>query len=377
MKRVPKRLTRKEAEAEASRLRRDIEYHNYRYYVLDEPVISDADYDRLMRSLEELESAYPDLITPESPTQRVGAEPAKEFATITHRVPMLSLSNAFDADEVIEFDNRVRKLLSTNKDIEYVCEPKIDGLAVELVYEDGLFVNGSTRGDGYTGEEVTHNLRTVKSIPLSLSTKTEKKQPKALPSRIEVRGEVFIPLRDFERLNKSREDSGKQPFANPRNAAAGSLRQLDPKITASRPLDIFCYGVGEIEGVSFETHMETLKYLKMLGLKVNPLIRTISGINRTVELLRGDSTAPRRGRLRDRRRCAQGKRPLSSAKTRHHNEKSALGHCIQVRAKTGNHACRRYNGWGRQNWRPYTGSLPCPGGGRGRYHRTRNASQLR
>ena len=261
----------KQAKAEIEKLRTEISLHNYRYYVLDSPIVSDAEFDRLMRRLEELEGLFPRLVTPDSPTQRIGAGPLKEFGEVAHTVPMLSLANAFSGDEVIAFDLRIKKDLEINNDVEYVLEPKMDGLAVELVYEDGVFAQGSTRGDGYKGEDITQNLRTIKSIPLRLEPRAK---GVSAPKRVEVRGEVYIPLEGFKKLNKEREKNGEPLFANPRNAAAGSLRQLDPKITSMRPLDIFCYGIGAISGVSFKTHLETLEYLKKLGIKINPLIET-------------------------------------------------------------------------------------------------------
>lgn len=274
-------MDKKAASKEAARLKAEIRYHNYRYYVLDSPLVTDAEYDRLMRRLTELEAEYPSLVTPDSPTQRVGAEPLTEFGTIKHTIPMLSLNNAFSRDEAIEFDKRIKRHLkiSEDKDIEYVAEPKMDGLAVELVYENGLFIKGATRGDGFVGEDVTLNLRTVRSIPLNIPPHGNEGSHMKSPRLIEVRGEVFLPLENFKRLNMEREAHDEQVFANPRNAAAGSLRQLDPKITATRPLDIFCYGVGAIEGAKFKTHFETLEFLKAMGLKVSPLAKVVKGIN--------------------------------------------------------------------------------------------------
>lgn len=285
-----KRAGDKEARGEIEKLREEINLHNYRYYVLDSPLVPDAEYDRLMRRLEALEAHHPRLVTPDSPTQRVGAEPLKEFGTVKHTIPMLSLNNAFDAEEAREFDARVKKLLKTTDELEYVLEPKMDGVAVELVYENGFLTQGSTRGDGYTGEDVTLNLKTVKSIPLKLSplpplpppSSHEKKSLKP-PARLEARGEVFIPLDNFNELNKEREKRGESLFANPRNAAAGSLRQLDPRVTASRPLDIFCYGIGAVTGRTFSTHMEGLEFLKQMGLKVNPHIKVVKGIEGVVK----------------------------------------------------------------------------------------------
>jgi DNA ligase (NAD+) len=218
-----------------------------------------------MRELENLEAQFPQLRTPTSPTQRVGAPPLEKFQEVRHTTPMLSLANAFEEEEVKEFDARVKRFLETTEEIEYCAELKMDGVAVELIYEGGHFITGSTRGDGFVGEDVTQNLKTVKSIPLSLMPWKEE----TLPSRLEVRGEVYLPIKAFQEFNQQRERDGEPPFANPRNAAAGSLRQLDSSITAKRPLDIFCYGVGQVSGQSFETHWELLESLHHWGFKVN------------------------------------------------------------------------------------------------------------
>ncbi len=260
------------------RLREEINYHNYRYYVLDSPVISDEEFDALMNELRDLEERYPETITPDSPTQRVGAPPSEKFNTVRHRVPMLSLDDAFSEREVLDFDERIKRFLGTDSEIEYSLEPKMDGLAVELIYENGVLVQGSTRGDGYTGEDVTANLRTIKPIPLRLI----ERQIKA-PSLLEARGEVFMNKKDFERLNREREENGEPPFANPRNAAAGSLRQLDPNVTATRPLDIFCYGVGVVEGYEFKTQWEMLQTFKKWGLRVNPMVDKTRGIRGAID----------------------------------------------------------------------------------------------
>ncbi|OGW07347.1 MAG: DNA ligase (NAD(+)) LigA [Nitrospinae bacterium RIFCSPLOWO2_02_39_17] len=271
-------MDEREALKEIEKLRDEINYHNYRYYILDSPVISDAEYDRLFKRLVETEERFPHLITPDSPTQRVGAEPLGEFKTIAHTIPMLSLNNANTPEDAREFDEKIKRFLNTKEDIEYVAEPKLDGLAIELVYADGIFTGGSTRGDGYTGEDVTLNLRTVKSIPLKL---IGEKLP--LLSRLEVRGEVFIPIKAFNNLNRDRGKKGEPLFANPRNAAAGSVRQLDSRITATRPLDIYCYGTGTIESAKFKTHFEILQALKRWGLKVNPLIKVCKGIEEVIK----------------------------------------------------------------------------------------------
>lgn len=260
-------------------LKKKINYQNYRYYVLDDPEISDAAYDRLMRELEGLEKQYPDLVTPDSPTQRVGAAPLKEFKTVRHTLPMLSLANCFELKELKDFDQRVKRFLKITGNVEYVAEPKLDGVAVELIYKKGRLVSGSTRGDGTVGEDITLNLKTIRSIPLQLlDTKTVK-----IPDKLEVRGEVFLGKKEFKLLNKKREDLGEPLFANPRNAAAGSLRQLDSRITAERPLDIFCHGIGEVSGIRFQTHWDVLQTLPRLGLKVNPIEYRCKNIKEVME----------------------------------------------------------------------------------------------
>ena len=260
------------------KLREEIEYHNNRYYILDQPEISDAQYDRLMRELEKLEEEYPKLRSPNSPTQRVGATPLEAFEIVRHTFPMLSLANAFDESEAKDFDKRVKKFLGYSAEITYVAEPKLDGLAVELVYERGQFVVGSTRGDGVNGENITQNLRTIKTIPLQL---IRKEVP--VPERLEVRGEVIIQLKKFKELNRKREEIGEPLFANPRNAAAGSVRQLDSKITAERPLEIYCYGLGEVTGRRFKTHSEILQTFPKWGLRTNPNIQSCQNIDEVLE----------------------------------------------------------------------------------------------
>ena len=255
----------------AAQLRRDIEYHNYRYYILDDPEIPDAEWDRLLRELRALESEHPELVTADSPTQRVGVTPTDEFAEVRHRVPMLSLDNAFTDEDLRAFDRRVRERLGTGDEIDYSAEPKLDGLAISVTYENGVFVRAATRGDGTTGEDVTANVRTIRSLPLHLQGKA--------PPLFEARGEVFMPIAGFERMNAEAAKRGEKVFANPRNAAAGSLRQLDPRITAQRPLDIFFYAVGAIEGVDLPPlHSQTLELLRGLGLRVSPEIRRVRSV---------------------------------------------------------------------------------------------------
>ena len=251
-----------------------LQYHNYRYYVLDAPEITDAEYDGLLRELERLEKENPELVTPDSPTQRVGAKPSKAFGAVEHSLPMLSLANAMNESEVMDFDARIKRFLETEMDIVYVVEPKLDGLAVELVYENGRLLVGSTRGDGRTGENITQNLRTIKSIPLVLIPEAD-----ALPPRhLEVRGEVFMEKKDFDLLNREREENGEPLFANPRNSAAGSVRQLDPRITAGRRLDVIFYSTSIAEGMACHSQTELLAQLKKLGLKTSFLVKTCSNI---------------------------------------------------------------------------------------------------
>jgi DNA ligase (NAD+) len=266
--------SRHHLEKEIHDLRQEIEKHNYQYYVLDDPLISDADYDRLFRRLLELEKQHPELASPDSPTQKVGAAPLSQFKTVRHTIPMLSLNNATDQEEMEEFEQRILRFLKTAERIEYVVEPKIDGVAVELVYEGGRLTIGSTRGDGVNGEDITLNLKTIRSIPLTL--RAGKRQP---PSRLEVRGEVFLARKAFQQMNREREEAGQPVFANPRNAAAGSLKQLDSAMTAKRPLDIFCHGSGAITGDGFATHLEFLEGLRDWGLKAVPSAHLCHGMH--------------------------------------------------------------------------------------------------
>jgi len=268
------------AAARAEKLRRELEHHNYRYYVLDDPEISDAAYDRLMRELIELEQAFPELVTADSPTQRVGAAPVAEFGEVRHAVPMLSLENAFEDADVAAFDRRIRERLEGRAEIDYLAEPKLDGLAVSLRYDHGQFVQAATRGDGTRGEDVTHNVRTLDSVPLRLRGRC--------PVILEVRGEVFMPAAGFEALNARAAERGEKTFANPRNAAAGSLRQLDPRVTAGRPLEIFFYGLGAVSSdwPLPERQGEMLEQLRGWGLRVSPDRAVVHGVEGCLQYYR-------------------------------------------------------------------------------------------
>jgi DNA ligase (NAD+) len=254
-------------------LRKELHRHNYRYYILDDPEVSDAEYDRLLQELRNLENEYPQFSSPTSPTARVGSPPLEKFSTIPHTIPMLSLDNAFSDGDILDFENRIKRFLKNTDEILYTAEPKVDGIAVELIYEQGNLVAASTRGDGLIGELITENVRTIRSVPLVLIPDDHGN----MPPRLEVRGEVFMVKSAFEKLNQRREQQGMPLFANPRNAAAGSLRQLDSKITAERPLEIFFYGLGSYSGITPQTHREALFLLKKMGFRINPHIRY--GIN--------------------------------------------------------------------------------------------------
>lgn len=264
-------LSPEDAVQQVHTLRQQINNHNHRYYVLDDPHISDAAYDTLLQQLKQLEKAYPELVTTDSPTQRVGAAPLKEFGQIRHEMPMLSLDNAFNETDLQNFNRRVRERLKVTSaiesDIEYACEPKLDGIAVSLLYEQGVLIRGATRGDGATGENITLNVRTIPSIPLSL-------MGEGWPERLEVRGEIFMPKEGFEKMNARARAREEKVFVNPRNAAAGSLRQLDSRVTARRPLDMYCYSAGMVEGGRLpKKHADLLGRFKTWGLRINPELR--------------------------------------------------------------------------------------------------------
>lgn len=264
-------MTAKSRISEVKKLRTEIQEHNYRYYVLNEPSIPDEDYDRLFARLEALEKEYPELINPNSPTQRVGASPQTEFSQVQHEIPMLSLANAFSQEDIIAFAERIEQRLDIKKEIEFHCEPKMDGVAVSVIYEKGELVQASTRGDGFSGEDVTANVRTIKAIPLQL-------QGEKFPDLLEVRGEVYMSKIGFEKLNKKALARNEKIFVNPRNAAAGSLRQLNPKITAERPLLFYAYSLGKFSGLSPKGQEDILQMLKNFGIPVNPECELVQGI---------------------------------------------------------------------------------------------------
>lgn len=260
------------------KLRTKIRYHDRKYYVENKPEITDYEYDQLLKGLQELEGDYPQLITPDSPTQRVSGEPISGFTSVEHRIPMLSIENTYSEGELREFDSRIRRMLKGVGEIEYVVELKIDGVAITLWYENGVFIRGSTRGDGLKGDDVTTNLRTVKDIPLRFLCADDKKVPPVM----EIRGEIYLPNKEFQRLNQEREEAGETQFANPRNAAAGSLKLLDPHITAKRPLHLFAYAFGYYEDGMFKSHIECLEIIKDFGLPVDPHYKLCSDIDEVI-----------------------------------------------------------------------------------------------
>ncbi|HIG99429.1 MAG TPA: NAD-dependent DNA ligase LigA [Thermoplasmata archaeon] len=267
-------MNKNDAKKQIQKLRDEINYHNYQYYVENNPVISDYEYDMLLKKLEALETQYPTLITSDSPTQRVGGEPLKGFATVGHKIPMISLDNAYSYDELREFDERVKKVVT---EVEYICEPKIDGVSIALIYENGVFIRGATRGDGIKGDDISSNLRTIRSIPLRLHGSNLQ--------NAEVRGEVYFPISSFKRFNKEQEKKGEQVFANPRNAAAGSLRQLDPRIVASRPLDTYLYYISYADK-DFKSQEKSLETLRAAGFRINPLIKKAASIEEAISYCR-------------------------------------------------------------------------------------------
>lgn len=273
-------MSKDSAQQQLEHLKAEINQHNYRYYVLDDPSVPDAEYDRLMRRLQALEAEHPEWVSPDSPTQRVGAEPLSAFSEVIHQVPMLSLDNAFSDEEMSDFERRIKERLKSDAPIEYACEPKLDGIAVSLIYRNGLFVQGATRGDGYRGEDISQNLRTIPSIPLKLIGD-------GWPELLEVRGEVYMPKQGFETFNRNALAAGEKPFVNPRNAAAGSLRQLDPKVTAQRPLEMCCYSAGAVEGGELpERHAEVLQQLNRWGFRINDQMEVVQGVAACIDYYR-------------------------------------------------------------------------------------------
>ncbi len=273
---MPEKIS-EEKKKEIEKLVKELNYHCYRYYVLDLPVISDEDYDRLYLHLKELEEKY-SYILPDSPTQRIGAPPLDKFQKVRHTESMLSLDNAFSYDEVKEFDERVKRFLKSEEDVEYTVEPKYDGLAIELTYRDGFLYRASTRGDGYEGEEVTKNIRTIKSVPLKI-------EDVEVPKEIDIRGEVYMDIDEFEKLNNEREKKGESLFANPRNAAAGSVRQLDSSVTAARKLHLACYGIGAVKGIEFRKQWEFIKWLEKARFPVPTVVKLVKGINKVIHVI--------------------------------------------------------------------------------------------
>ncbi len=274
MKEIPEEIKK-----EIEKLVKELNYHNYRYYVLDSPVISDEEYDMMLRRLKELEEQW-GYILPDSPTQRVGASPSEKFEKVEHREPMLSLDNAFSIEELREFDARIRRLLGTNESIEYTVEPKYDGLAVELSYKNGLFFKASTRGDGYIGEDITQNIKTIKAIPLRIEGVDK------VPDEIDIRGEVYMNIDEFERINKERQERGEPVFANPRNAASGSVRQLDPSITARRKLHMACYGIGYYSGIEIKSQFDFIEWLRKARFPIPAYIKIARGVDEVINAIK-------------------------------------------------------------------------------------------
>ncbi len=274
MKEIPEEIKK-----EIEKLVKELNYHNYRYYVLDSPVISDEEYDMMLRRLKELEEQW-GYILPDSPTQRVGASPSEKFEKVEHREPMLSLDNAFSIEELREFDARIKRLLGTNESIEYTVEPKYDGLAVELSYKNGVFFKAGTRGDGYVGEDITQNIKTIKAIPLRIEGVDK------VPDEIDIRGEVYMNIDEFERINKERQKRGEPVFANPRNAASGSVRQLDPSITASRKLHMACYGIGYYAGIEIKSQFDFIEWLRKARFPIPAYIKIARGVDEVINAIK-------------------------------------------------------------------------------------------
>ena len=351
-------------------LRAELENHNYQYYVLDQPVVSDAEYDALLRELSALELRHPRLADPTSPTQRVGAPPSEKFASAHHHSRMLSLSNAFDATEFGDFYRRICDQLDVST-IELVAETKLDGLAINLVYEDGILTRAATRGDGTTGEDVTVNVRTVRSVPLRLRDRRP-------PALIEVRGEIYMEKEGFEALNRRQERAGEKTFANPRNAAAGGLRQLDSRITASRPLTLCCYGIGLFEGGRVPvTQVEVLARLRDSGLRVSPATQVVEGIDACLDYYETIRKSRASLPYEIGRRRLQGQFPRTAAGTRHHCARAAVGRGLQISARRTHHPRRRHRSTGRPDGRADTRCPPRTDIRRRGHGHERNPAQCR
>ena len=325
----------KDVVARAAQLREELTEHGRRYYVLDDPSITDDQYDKLLDELRAIEAEHPELLTPDSPTQRIGGEPVSALTKVTHRQPMLSLANARSEEELRAWIERMRNHLARegieDPEFQYVAEPKIDGLAISLVYRDGVLETGATRGNGEVGEDVTHNLRTIPTIPLRI-------EGDDVPALLEVRGEVYMSLADFAALNERRAERGLSTFMNPRNSAAGTIRQLDPKLMAERPLSMWSYGVGVTEGISFASHWDALQWLKAHGFRVNDDVARLTTEDEVVARCLLLGAAPRPARLRDRRRRGQGRRRRAAAPAGRRRARSALGDRLEVPAHHGDHA---------------------------------------
>jgi NAD-dependent DNA ligase len=322
------------AKADVVALRREIDDHNYRYYNLAQPTVSDSEYDRLMRRLMEIEEAFPQYRTPDSPTQRVGAAPQAGFEVVTRTRPMLSLENAMDGEEVVAWRDRLVRAVGDDGAADYVCEPKMDGVAVELIYEGGILARALTRGDGVSGEDITANVRTIRAIPLRLHGVAARPEP-GMPVSLSVRGEVFMDLADFAELNKKQSEAGEKLYVNPRNTTAGSLKQLDPKVTASRPLKFFAYGLGNDDETPLESQLEVLAQLREWRVPVNDHSKQCE----TVEDVSGDQGQPAGG-------------PARGGRAR---EVASLGGGVEVCAPAGEDTSARHRGAGRPHRRAHPG----------------------
>ena len=323
----------------AQELAEQIRFHNERYHTLDDPLISDADFDALVRELKALEAEFPDLATPDSPTQDVGGAPSTTFAPVEHAVRMMSLDNAFELEELVAWGARLQRRLGQAADaaVDYVCELKIDGLAVSIRYEQGRYVQAATRGNGRVGEDITPNVATLAQVPERLTGD--------VPDVLEIRGEIYMPIPAWNALNEEQERQGLARYVNPRNTAAGSLRQKDAAITATRNLALWTYQLGQVQGgPTFTSHHETLDYIRSLGLPVNPKIERLSGPRGDPPVLRGLAGAPPRPRLRDRRRGGEGGRPGPARRAGLDGQGAPLGHRLQVPARGAHHPAQGHHG---------------------------------